>query len=69
MSLERLALPLTKHSPLVVERDFVLPAAGWRAAVDALLSSMLQIWHVFYTMMAWLMSYKSQAKRAGQQLY
>ena len=59
VSLERLALPLTKHSPPVAERDFILSAAGWKATMDALLLSVLQIWHVFSTMPAWLMSYKS----------
>lgn len=67
--LETLALPLTKHSPPVEERDFILSAAGWRATTDALLSAVLQIWCVFSTMPAWLMTSRSQGKIVGLQLH
>lgn len=69
LSLERLALPLTKHNPPAAKRDFSLSAAGWRATMDTLLSSVLQIWPVFSTVPAWLMYYRSQAKITGQQLH
>lgn len=67
LQLERLALPLSDKAWFTGgRRGFCF---GCRAAVDALLSSVLQIWHLFYTVMAWLMSYRSQAKIAGQPLY
>lgn len=69
LSLETLALPLTRHSPSVEERDYVLSAAGWRDTTDALLSAVLQICCVFSTMPAWLMTFRSQGKIVGLQLH
>lgn len=68
LSLKTLALPPSRNSPSVEERDYILSAAGWRATTNALLSAMLQIWCVFFTMPAWLMTSRSQEKIVGLQL-
>lgn len=65
LSLKTLALPLTKHSPPVEERDYILSAAGWRATTDALFSAVLQIGCVFSTMPDRLMTSRSQGKNSG----
>lgn len=69
LSLKTLVLPLTKHSLQVEKKDYILSAAGWRATTDALLSAVLQIWCVFSTMPAWLMTSESQGKIMGLQLH